>query len=302
MLFRCKCDMMNTLQKLPFPGMNAGKRSEIKGRNPMNLLILTSIILSVILGVGRMVDLALFTDAETGLCVVGSVWLRYAALAVAILLAVAAGRAAKPEARKLCSPCKPSGVMAVLGAGFMAATFVAKLALWDSSVVGRIIMAFLSLFCSAWLLALGRSWMSKSWKRPSDDLTHVVLGTAVFYWCVLARFMENSSSWHRVAPTVVVWQMLAALVFLSVLGRALSLPDTADSRTLCASGLTVWALCLCWEFPQLLNTLLRGGVLARLPDFFFGLGLCCIGVLGGICAVRTTRTESGWKSARHSVG
>ena len=83
----------------------------------MNLLILTSIILSVILGVGRMVDLALFTDAETGLCVVGSVWLRYAALAVAILLAVAAGRAAKPEARKLCSPCKPSGVMAVLGAG-----------------------------------------------------------------------------------------------------------------------------------------------------------------------------------------
>ena len=63
----------------------------------MNLLILTSIILSVILGVGRMVDLALFTDAETGLCVVGSIWLRYAALAVAILLAVAAGRAAKPE-------------------------------------------------------------------------------------------------------------------------------------------------------------------------------------------------------------
>ena len=147
----------------------------------MNLLILTSIILSVILGVGRMVDLALFTDAETGLCVVGSVWLRYAALAVVLLLAVAAGRAAKPEARKLCSPCKPSGVMAVLGAGFMAATFVAKLALWDSSVVGRIIMAFLSLSCSAWLLALGRSWMSKSWKRPSDDLTHVVLGTAVFW-------------------------------------------------------------------------------------------------------------------------
>ena len=42
----------------------------------MNLLILTSIILSVILGVGRMVDLALFTDAETGLGVVGSAWLR----------------------------------------------------------------------------------------------------------------------------------------------------------------------------------------------------------------------------------
>ena len=301
MLFRCKCDMMSTLQKLPFPGMNAGKRSEIKGRNPMNLLILTSIILSVILGVGRMVDLALFTDAETGLCVVGSVWLRYAALAVAILLAVAAGRAAKPEARKLCSPCKPSGVMAILGAVWIVLAGVAKIFL-GSAPLAKGIWGALAICCGGWLCTLGRGWLQKNWKRPADSLTEVVLGSALFYWCVLARFMENSSSWHRVAPTVVVWQMLAALVFLSVLGRALSLPDTADSRTLCASGLTVWALCLCWEFPQLLDTLLRGGVLARLPDFFFGLGLCCIGVLGGICAVRTTRTEPGWKSARHSVG
>lgn len=288
MLFRCKCDMMNTLQKLPFPGMNAGKRSEIKGRNPMNLLILTSIILSVILGVGRMVDLALFTDAETGLCVVGSVWLRYAALAVAILLAVAAGRAAKPEARKLCSPCKPSGVMAVLGAGFMAATFVAKLALWDSSVVGRIIMAFLSLFCSAWLLALGRSWMSKSWKRPSDDLTHVVLGTAVFYWCVLARFMENSSSWHRVSPTAQVWVLLGMLVFLSSLVRALWLPETSDGKALCASGLAAFVLGFCWELPQTLTLAMPSQfVLTALPSIFFGLGMACLGTLGVFCTVRT---------------
>ena len=290
MLFRCKCDMMNTLQKLPFPGMNAGKRSEIKGRNPMNLLILTSIILSVILGVGRMVDLALFTDAETGLCVVGSVWLRYAALAVAILLAVAAGRTAKPEARKLCSPCKPSGVVAVLGAGFMAATFVAKLALWDSSVVGRIIMAFLSLFCSAWLLALGRSWMSKSWKRPSDDLTHVVLGTAVFYWCVLARFMENSSSWHRVAPTAAVWQALAALLLLSSLARALYLPKPENGRTLCAAGLAALCLCLCWELPH--AAVLAVGAAAEpalLPELFAALALCCVGALGGVCAAACAR-------------
>lgn len=290
MLFRCKCDMMNTLQKLPFPGMYAGKRSEIKGRNPMNLLILTSIILSVILGVGRMVDLALFTDAETGLCVVGSVWLRYAALAVAILLAVAAGRAAKPEARKLCSPCKPSGVMAVLGAGFMAATFVAKLALWDSSVVGRIIMAFLSLSCSAWLLALGRSWMGKSWKRPSDDLTHVVLGTAVFYWCVLARFMENSSSWHRVAPTAAVWQALAALLLLSSLARALYLPKPENGRTLCAAGLAALCLCLCWELPH--AAVLAVGAAAEpalLPELFAALALCCVGALGGVCAAACAR-------------
>ena len=53
----------------------------------MDLLILLSIILSVLLGVGRAVDLALFTDPASGLCTAGSVWLRYAALAIALAAA-----------------------------------------------------------------------------------------------------------------------------------------------------------------------------------------------------------------------
>ena len=70
----------------------------------MNLLILTSIILSVILGVGRMVDLALFTDAETGLCVVGSVWLRYAALAVVHPAGGRGGPSRKTGGQKVVQP------------------------------------------------------------------------------------------------------------------------------------------------------------------------------------------------------
>lgn len=292
MLFRCKCDMMNTLQKLPFPGMNAGKRSEIKGRNPMNLLILTSIILSVILGVGRMVDLALFTDAETGLCVVGSVWLRYAALAVAILLAVAAGRAAKPEARKLCSPCKPSGVMAILGAVWIVLAGVAKIFL-GSAPLAKGIWGALAICCGGWLCTLGRGWLQKNWKRPADSLTEVVLGSALFYWCVLARFMENSSSWHRVQPTAAVWQMLAVLVFLAALARALHIPQPDNGRTLCAAGLAAFALGLCWQLPQCFALLAGNGMdLAVMPDFFAGLGLCCVGSIGGVCAAACLNRQS----------
>ena len=44
----------------------------------MNSLILVSLILSVLLGIFRGIDLTFWTDAETGLCVVGPVWLRYA--------------------------------------------------------------------------------------------------------------------------------------------------------------------------------------------------------------------------------
>ena len=46
----------------------------------MNALILFSILLSAALGIARGADLAFGTDAVTGLCTVGSVWWRYAAL------------------------------------------------------------------------------------------------------------------------------------------------------------------------------------------------------------------------------
>ena len=41
----------------------------------MNFFIMVSLFLSAALGVFRGIDLALLTDAETGLCIVGSVWL-----------------------------------------------------------------------------------------------------------------------------------------------------------------------------------------------------------------------------------
>ena len=56
----------------------------------MNFFIMVSLFLSAALGVFRGIDLALLTDAETGLCIVGSVWLRYGALAVAVLASLLA--------------------------------------------------------------------------------------------------------------------------------------------------------------------------------------------------------------------
>ena len=62
----------------------------------MNPSVLFVFILSILLGVLRAADLAFGTDAVTGLCVVGSVWWRYAALGAVVLPArkrcVAAGR------------------------------------------------------------------------------------------------------------------------------------------------------------------------------------------------------------------
>ena len=255
----------------------------------MNFFIMVSLFLSAALGVFRGIDLALLTDAETGLCIVGSVWLRYGALAVAVGAAVAAGRCCKPQTDALRGHCTPSGVVALAAAVCYGEAAVLRI-LWMGSSAAMLIRAALEALCAFWMIGLGLSWLRKDWKTPTRSLTPAVLGSAVFYWCVLARFMENSSSWHRVAPTAMVWQLLAGLMFLSALARALYLPGTSDGRTLCAGGLAAFALCLCWELPH--AAVLAVGAAAEpalLPELFAALALCCVGALGGVCAAACAR-------------
>ena len=259
----------------------------------MNFFIMVSLFLSAALGVFRGIDLALLTDAETGLCIVGPVWLRYGALAVAVGAAVAAGRSCKPQAGALQGRCTPSGVVALAAAVCYGEAAVLRI-LWMHSSAVMLIRAALEALCAFWMIGLGLSWLRKDWKTPTRSLTPAVLGSVIFYWCVLARFMENSSSWHRVAPTAMVWQLLAGLMFLSALARALYLPGTSDGRTLCAGGLAAFALCLCWELPTVLQTLVQeGGGALLTPTLLFRLGLCCVGALGALSAVRCTRAEQG---------
>lgn len=258
----------------------------------MNFFIMVSLFLSAALGVFRGIDLALLTDAETGLCIVGSVWLRYGALAVAVGAAVAAGRCCKPQTDALRGHCMPSGVVALAAAVCYGEAAVLRI-LWMGSSVAMLIRAALEALCAFWMIGLGLSWLRKDWKTPTRSLTPAVLGSAVFYWCVLARFMENSSSWHRVQPTAAVWQMLAVLVFLAALARALHIPQPDNGRTLCAAGLAAFALGLCWQLPQCFALLAGNGMgLAVMPDFFAGLGLCCVGSIGGVCAAACLNRQS----------
>ena len=255
----------------------------------MNFFIMVSLFLSAALGVFRGIDLALLTDAETGLCIVGSVWLRYGALAVAVGAAVAAGRCCKPQADALRGHCTPSGVVALAAAVCYGEAAVLRI-LWMGSSVAMLIRAALEALCAFWMIGLGLSWLRKDWKTPTRSLTPAVLGSVIFYWCVLARFMENSSSWHRVAPTAAVWQALAALLLLSSLARALYLPKPENGRTLCAAGLAALCLCLCWELPH--AAVLAVGAAAEpalLPELFAALALCCVGALGGVCAAACAR-------------
>lgn len=268
----------------------------------MNALILLSILLSAALGIARGADLAFGTDAVTGLCTVGSVWWRYAALGAVVLAAVLIGRHCAGKAETVRSRQPLAGVLAFAGAVCFLAAAGAQLAV-GLSATSSFVRSILECICAVWLSTLGRCWLTPSgWKKPTGGLYLAVAGSVLFYWNVLMRFMENSSSWHRVEPTAMVWQMLAALVFLSAMVRALWLPETSNGCQLCEAGICTFLLCFCWELPRVLVLLFHGIMAADLPEVLFGFGMCCIGALGLFTVARVAGSDGRPAIPRHAVG
>lgn len=268
----------------------------------MNALILLSILLSAALGIARGADLAFGTDAVTGLCTVGSVWWRYAALGAVVLAAVLIGRHCAGKAETVRSRQPLAGVLAFAGAVCFLAAAGAQLAV-GLSATSSFVRSILECICAVWLSTLGRCWLTPSgWKKPTGGLYLAVAGSVLFYWNVLMRFMENSSSWHRVEPTAMVWQMLAALVFLSAMVRALWLPETSNGCQLCEAGICTFLLCFCWELPRVLVLLFHGITAADLPEVLFGFGMCCIGALGLFTVARVAGSDGRPAIPRHAVG
>ena len=269
----------------------------------MNALFVLIFTCGGALAIGRGLDLALWTDWNTGLCTAGSVWLRYGGLWAALVVGIIAARKLARQPLVLRSACRPVGVTSVLGGVCVGLAGAVRLAVGMTGV-GALVRAVLELVCAVWLIRLGRSWTHKGeeYRLPGRSMTPAVFGTTVFYWGVLSRFMENSSSWHRVEPTAMVWQMLAALVFLSAMVRALWLPETSNGCQLCEAGICTFLLCFCWELPRVLVLLFHGIAAADLPEVLFGFGMCCIGVLGLFTVARVAGSDGRPAIPRHAVG
>ena len=203
------------------------------------------ILLCVLLGLGRGADLAFATDAATGLCTAGAVWWRYLALGAVVLAAVLAGRSRPLPPEPLRSRRPAAGVLAFAGAVCMLAAGAAQF-VFAVGTVSTFVRILLEVACAVWLSTSRRSWLRRDgWKTPAGGLPLAIAGSALFYWNVLMRFMENSSSWHRVQPTAAVWQVLAALVFLAALARALYLPAAGKRPHPARSGACSLLRCAC---------------------------------------------------------
>ena len=156
---------------------------------PLELVI---ILLCVLLGLGRGADLAFATDAATGLCTAGAVWWRYLALGAVVLAAVLAGRSRLLPPEPLRSRRPAAGVLAFAGAVCMLAAGAAQF-VFAAGTVSTFVRILLEVACAVWLSNLGRSWLRRDgWKTPAGGLPLAIAGSALFYWNVLMRFMENS--------------------------------------------------------------------------------------------------------------
>lgn len=148
----------------------------------MNALFVLIFIFGGALAIGRGLDLALWTDWNTGLCTAGSVWLRYGGLWAALVVGIIAARKLARQPLVLRSACRPVGITSVLGGVCVGLAGAVRLAVGMTGV-GALVRAVLELVCAVWLIRLGRSWTHKGeYRLPGRSMTPAVLGTAVFYW------------------------------------------------------------------------------------------------------------------------
>lgn len=225
----------------------------------------------------RFADLALWTDLETGLVKGGHVWLRYAALFVWVLAALATGHNSAGPAALLAAPLSRKSAVALSVPAFAAGTLYLAQGVLDL-LAGGILRGALHILCALWLEVLAQRWLAAGLRRKAEAPPPAWLGVAgslTFAVGVLASFMTNGSSWHRTIPTSAAWQQLAALLLLAALLRAVCLPETASPRAVGRYGLLAALLCAAWQLPRCV----------LLPAGPGDWGLVALGVLGGVCAL-----------------
>ena len=110
----------------------------------MNALFVLIFTCGGALAIGRGLDLALWTDWNTGLCTTGSVWLRYGSLWAALVVGIIAARKLARQPLVLRSACRPVGVTSVLGGVCVGLAGAVRLAVGMTGV-GALVRAVLEL-------------------------------------------------------------------------------------------------------------------------------------------------------------
>lgn len=268
-------------------------------------------ILLLLAGVGGSaacwVDIAFYTDPVTGFAQVGSVWLRYGAVAVLLLLAQLASALAARRPVGLDRAFPAAGaVSALAGAGYVIVGTLQLASVLPGAVqrfaearpLGLriqirymlsqggvdMLLGALALLCGWSLLIQSRFWLQRGRGRtPACGMGFGMAGTLYLFVQTFARFAGNYASVYHFRLTVLVFSALAALLFLTSLLRVYYFPEQGNGRSVARCGLSAFYLCTCCELPQTAAAWLNG--MAPLGDLLVSTVLGLTGLFGVVCAL-----------------
>ena len=249
-------------------------------------------------------DYALFTDPSTGFAAMGSVWLRYAFLALLLFLiwffSLSIRRRSRPErgyrSRVMTAAfglqalsffssgllLSVSGVSALLGGAALTDPVTGRLTFDIAGLVLSVLYLIAGLWCTACC-----GCFAKGRPQPVSGLALGIVATVSFFLLCVKRFVVSPTSIQRVMPTVDILTAMLAMLLCCALLRALYLPEDArEGRKLYFWGLAAFLFCFCLTGAKLLYLLTFDTVsvadAADLPVLTFGL-------LGGALAFRMVR-------------
>ena len=251
-----------------------------------------SLLVPVVAGAVRWLDLVNFCDLTTGFVLLGPVWARYLCMAMVLSLGVLASFLAARRPSGLVRRSMSLGLLCLLAGGAFAALAGVQLAALLGGAEADVLetaQTVLYLLTALWLLLLGISRVAGSTVAPSGSAWTGILGTFAFYLLTVRRFCFNPSGIVRIVPTVQVFSALSALVLLQGAVKAFYLPHLPIGRGLFFRGYLAFFFCTCLEAPQAVCLYLGGQyTLAQLAE---GLALGVIGLIGLRCAALTVGEE-----------
>lgn len=246
----------------------------------------TILILVVMALIGAMywVDLAYYTDADTGFITRGPVWVRFLVLLLPLVMAILGLRTVGPRGLSVLRTRNPVlgglfALAAVLGAVYGVARLVAGAMGLDA--FGMVLGAF-CLWYGVWMFLAAMQLWTQSGPSPTKSALWGVLAALTFCFITVYRILVRPSSLHRVAPLVLAFSALFAMLWFAMLLRSLyiALPR-GRLRWMYLLGAFTFLLCACLELPLAVYNLMfdSGTVLELLEALCLaGLGLAAGGV------------------------
>ncbi len=259
------------------------------------------LILLAMLLVGAMywVDLSYNTDLTSGFTTRGEVWMRYALLAVPLLMAVLGIQTVGPRAIAVLRMRNRSvGIaFAVAALAGIAHGIVQLLSSFAPFSPFLFIQSLLFLWYGVWMVLCTVQFFRQDTVSPTTHSLFGILAALPFCGITIHRVLISPSSLYRLSSVVSALSAMFIMLWFGLLLRALyiAMPQSRV-RWMYLSGAICFLLSTCLELPQSLHAFLfSGGSLLTLLESanlaMLGIGAAALSVAISDQATEVTRLQ-----------